>query len=57
MGSSEVQNLVDDNIRLKHHLKVTRKNNQRLKKTAHELNNLNITNAEVINNLKSKIQV
>ena len=57
MGSSEVQQLVDDKNRLKHQLKVTRKNNQRLKKTLHELNNLNITNAEVINNLKSKIQV
>ena len=57
MGSAEVQKLVDDKNRLKHQLKVTRQNNQRLKKTIHELNSLNITNTEVNNNLKTKIQV
>ena len=57
MGSSEVKKLVDDNNKLKHQLKVTRQNNQRLKKTVHDLNSLNETNAKAMDNLKSKIQV
>ena len=57
MGSAEVQKLVDDKNRLKHQLKVTRQNNQRLKKNLHELNSLNITNTEVTNNLKTQIKV
>jgi len=57
MTSAEVQKLVDDNNRLRHQLKVTRQNNQRLKKAVQELNSLNETNAEAIDNLKSKNQV
>ena len=57
MTSAEVKKLVDDNNRLRHQLKVTRQNNHRLKKTVQELNSLNATNAEAIDNLKSKNQV
>ena len=41
MGSAEVQTLVDDKNRLKHQLKLTRQNNQRLKKTVNKLESKN----------------
>ena len=41
MGSSEVQTLVDDKNKLKHLLKLTRQNNQRLKKTINKLETKN----------------
>jgi len=36
-GSSDVQKLVEDQKKLKHQLKITRQNNQRLRKTVVEL--------------------
>lgn len=36
-GSSDVQKLVEDQKKLKHQLKITRQNNQRLRKTVFEL--------------------
>ena len=41
MGSSEVKHLVDEKNKLKHQLKVTRQNNQRLKKTVNQLESKN----------------
>ena len=37
MGSSDVQRLVEDQKKLKYQLKITRQNNQRLRKTIFEL--------------------
>ena len=60
-GSSDVQRLVEDQNRLKYQLKVTRQNNQRLRKTIfqmeYEKSFWNVTNTQTIHNLESKIQV
>ena len=57
MESSDVQRLVQDQNRLKHLLKLTRQNNQRLRKTVFDLEYkrsfLNVTNQH----LETKIQV
>ena len=57
MISSEVQKLIDEKNKLKHQLKVTRKNNQRYKKDNQILTSLNATNSENIEKLKTQIQV
>ena len=41
MGSSELKHLVDERNKLKHQLKLTRQNNQRLKKSVNQLESKN----------------